>query len=78
MYNSGGAVEAVSCNMDLSECTIKVKGRGYGRFGAYLSTQPACCKVDMKEVEFTYNAGTGLLTVKLDDVCNLREIEFIY
>ncbi|KAF2314135.1 hypothetical protein GH714_023606 [Hevea brasiliensis] len=41
MYNSGGAVEAVNCRItDSSECRIKMKGRGCGRFGAYSSTKP--------------------------------------
>ncbi|XP_040988889.1 probable galactinol--sucrose galactosyltransferase 2 [Juglans microcarpa x Juglans regia] len=78
MYNSGGAVEALNCTMDLLGCTIKVKGRGCGRFGAYSSTKPRCCVVDMKEEQFTYNADDGLLTVKLQGECKLREIEFDY
>ncbi|XP_042951603.1 probable galactinol--sucrose galactosyltransferase 2 isoform X2 [Carya illinoinensis] len=78
MYNSGGAIEALNCTMDLLGCTIKVKGRGCGRFGAYSSTKPRCCVVDMKEEQFTYNADDGLLTVKLQGECKLREIEFDY
>ena len=50
MYNSGGAVEALNCTKDLSSCTIKIKGRGCGLFGAYsnLSTKPKCCMVNTK------------------------------
>lgn len=78
MYNSGGAVEALNYVMDISECRIKVKGRGCGRFGAYSGTKPKNCTVDMKEEEFTYNAQDGLLTVKLNGECTIREIEFVY
>ena len=78
MYNSGGAVEALNCTMDLSRCTIKIKGRGCGQFGAYSSTKPKCCMVDMKEEEFTYNAVDGLLTVEIQGECKLRDIEFVH
>lgn len=78
MYNSGGAVEALNFTMDILGCTIKVNGRGCGRFGAYSSTKPRCCVVDKKEEQFTYNADDGLLTVKLKGECKLREIEFDY
>jgi hypothetical protein len=78
MYNSGGAIEALNCTRDLPGCTIKVRGRGCGRFGAYSSTKPRHCMVDMKEEEFTYNAEDGLLTVKLQGECKLKDIEFVY
>ncbi|KAK9278952.1 hypothetical protein L1049_028534 [Liquidambar formosana] len=78
MYNSGGAIEAMNCTMDLSGCTVKVKGRGCSRFGFYSSTKPKYCTVDMKEEEFIYNAEDGLLTVKLQGECNLRDIEIVY
>lgn len=78
MYNSGGAVDAVDCTMDHSSCTIKVKGRGQGRFGAYSSSKPKCCRVDLKEEDFTYNTGDGLVTIKLQGECNFRDIEFVY
>ncbi|KAJ6410296.1 hypothetical protein OIU84_007112 [Salix udensis] len=78
MYNSGGAVEAVNCIIDVSSCTIRVNGRGCGRFGAYSSTKPTLCRVDMKEEEFTYNDKNGLLTVKLEGTGSLTEIEFMY
>ncbi|GFZ11983.1 chloroplast RNA-binding protein 31B [Actinidia rufa] len=53
MYNSGGAVEALNCAVDVQGCSIKIKARGGGRFGAYSSAKPSCCKVDMKEVDQT-------------------------
>ncbi|XVF11648.1 hypothetical protein REPUB_Repub08aG0045300 [Reevesia pubescens] len=78
MYNSGGAVEAIDGNMNLSGWIIKIKGRGCGRIGAYSSSKPRSCIVDKKEEEFIYNAENGLLTVDLQGGCNLRDIEFVY
>ncbi|KAI8018053.1 putative galactinol--sucrose galactosyltransferase 2 [Camellia lanceoleosa] len=79
MYNSGGALEALNCTVNLpTGFSIKIKGRGCGRFGAYSSTKPRCCKVDMKEEEFIYNAEDGLLTIKLQGECNMKEIEVVY
>ena len=78
MYNSGGAVEALDCYMDTSECIIKIKGKGCGRFGAYSSIRPKRCIVDMKEEEFSYNAENGLLTFNLKGAGNLREIGIVY
>ncbi|KAJ7945784.1 Galactinol--sucrose galactosyltransferase [Quillaja saponaria] len=79
MYNSGGAVEALECTLDSSGCiVVKLKGRGCGRFGAYSSTRPKRCVLDMKEVEFCYNAEDGLLTIKLQGECNIRDMELVY
>ncbi|KAE8730905.1 putative galactinol--sucrose galactosyltransferase 2 [Hibiscus syriacus] len=79
MYNSGGAVEAIDANMnELSDCIIKTKARGCGRFGAYSSTKPRSCMVDMKEDKFIYDSENGLLTVDLTCDCKFRDIEFIY
>ncbi|PON85231.1 Glycosyl hydrolase [Trema orientale] len=78
MYNSGGAVESLSCREEFSGFTVTIKGRGVGRFGAYSSSKPKRCKVDQKEDEFTYNAEDGLLIVKLQGECGLKDIEFVY
>ncbi|TKY73577.1 galactinol--sucrose galactosyltransferase 2 [Spatholobus suberectus] len=77
MYNSGGAVEALDCTMDVAQCIIKIKGRGCGRFGAYSNVRPKRCIVEMKEEEFSYNPEDGLLTIKLGEG-NSRDIEFVY
>lgn len=77
MYNSGGAVEALDCSMGVSQCIIKIKGRGCGRFGAYSNVRPKRCIVAMKEEEFSYNPEDGLLTIKLGEG-NSRDIEFVY
>ena len=78
MYNSGGAVEALDCTMDVAECIIKIKGKGCGRFGAYSNFRPKRCMVDMKEEEFFYNPKDGLLTIKLDGEGNSRDIELVF
>ncbi|PSR95905.1 Galactinol--sucrose galactosyltransferase [Actinidia chinensis var. chinensis] len=78
MYNSGGAMEALNCVVDVKGCSIKIKVRGGGRFGAYSSAKPSCCKVDKKEVEFIYNAEDGLLTMELEGECSFKEIEVVY
>ncbi|XP_020235790.1 probable galactinol--sucrose galactosyltransferase 2 [Cajanus cajan] len=78
MYNSGGAVEALDCTMDVAQCIIKIKGRGCGSFGAYSNVRPKRCLVNMKEEEFSYNPEDGLLTIKLGGEGNSRDIEFVY
>ncbi|KAF8399811.1 hypothetical protein HHK36_015682 [Tetracentron sinense] len=82
MYNSGGAIEALNCTKDSSGCTIKIKVRGCGRFGAYASTKPSHCIVDMKEEKFIYDPTDGFLTLKLPPYLqgesNLRDIEIFY
>ena len=78
MYNSGGAIEDLSCSIEPLGCKIKVKVRGCGRFGAYSSTRPSHCLVDLKQEEFMYIAEDGLLTVKLEGECSIRNIEFVY
>lgn len=78
MYNSGGAVEALDCTMDVAQCIIKIKGRGCGRFGAYSNVRPKSCVVDMKEEEFSYIPENGLLTITLGCEGNSRDMEFVY
>ncbi|KAL0335803.1 UNVERIFIED_CONTAM: putative galactinol--sucrose galactosyltransferase 2 [Sesamum radiatum] len=65
MYNSGGAVESLKHTDDSSGCSVLIQARGYGRFGAYSSTKPRACFVDMTEAAFTYSPDDGLLTVTL-------------
>lgn len=78
MYNSGGAVEALELTNHPAGCRVKIRVRGCGRFGAYSSKKPLSCIVDMQEEEFQYNAEGGLLTVKLQGECSLREIKIVY
>lgn len=81
MYNSGGAIEALSySNSGSSECIVKIKGRGCGRFGAYSKTEPKFCLINGKEVEFDYDIKNGFLTFKLSPCLagetNWHETEF--
>ncbi|KAL9228391.1 hypothetical protein vseg_003979 [Gypsophila vaccaria] len=78
MYNSGGAVEALSSKTGPDGRHVTVKLRGCGRFGAYSSKQPRHCIVDANKQEFTYNPEDGLLTVKIEGGCQLKDIEFLY
>ncbi|XP_057548850.1 probable galactinol--sucrose galactosyltransferase 2 [Amaranthus tricolor] len=78
LYNSGGAVEALSFKTGPDGCILKVEVRGVGRFGVYSSTRPRFCTVDMKKEEFTYSPEDGLLTVKLEGGCQIKNIEFLY
>lgn len=78
MYNSGGATETLNCSMDSSKCTIKIKARGCGLFGAYSSEKPSRCLVDKKEEEFTYNPKDGLLKLYINEECKSWDIEAVY
>ncbi|KAK4394867.1 putative galactinol--sucrose galactosyltransferase 2 [Sesamum angolense] len=66
MYNSGGATEGLSSNVESSACTITIQARGCGRFGAYSSKKPISCTVDGKNEEFVYRPDDGLLIVNLE------------
>ncbi|KAF8036642.1 hypothetical protein BT93_C2386 [Corymbia citriodora subsp. variegata] len=46
--------------------TVHVEVKGCGKFGAYSSTRPKTCKLGMNEVEFEYDAASGLLSFDLD------------
>ncbi|TYJ42469.1 hypothetical protein E1A91_A03G092300v1, partial [Gossypium mustelinum] len=76
MYNSGGAVEAMDSENKSSECKIKVRIRGCGRFGAYSNKKPKCCSMNEKDEEFIYNPIDGLVTVKVEGEYSSREMVF--
>ncbi|KAK9734012.1 hypothetical protein RND81_04G108300 [Saponaria officinalis] len=78
MYNSGGAVETWSSITGSEGCTVRMKARGCGRFGAYSSIKPNCCTIDMTKKEFKFNPEDGLLTIQLEGDCQLKDIEFVY
>lgn len=65
MYNSGGAIESVDFNGDLSPCCLSIKGKGCGLFGAYSSIQPKNCTVNSKAEEFMFNPDNNLLTLTI-------------
>lgn len=45
---------------------VHMEVKGCGRFGAYSSAKPRRCLLDSKDVEFSYNPSSGLVTVELD------------
>uniref|UniRef100_A0A0D9ZES4 galactinol--sucrose galactosyltransferase n=1 Tax=Oryza glumipatula TaxID=40148 RepID=A0A0D9ZES4_9ORYZ len=71
MFNSGGAVE--ECDVvraldaageaEAEAAVVRLRVRGCGRFGAYSSRRPARCALDAAEVEFSYDADTGLVAL---------------
>ncbi|XP_068643637.1 probable galactinol--sucrose galactosyltransferase 1 [Aristolochia californica] len=63
MFNSGGAVKEL--RYEASSMTVEIKVRGSGLFGAYSSTRPKRTTVDSEEVEFTYDEGSGMVTLSL-------------
>jgi raffinose synthase len=68
MFNSGGAVE--ECEARTTDGTggaasVVLRVRGCGRFGAYCSQRPARCTLDKEEVEFSYDADTGLVALDI-------------
>lgn len=72
MFNSGGAVEecdvvraldAAGGEAKAAAAVVRLRVRGCGRFGAYSSRRPARCALDAAEVEFSYDADTGLVAI---------------
>uniref|UniRef100_A0A0E0GVD9 galactinol--sucrose galactosyltransferase n=1 Tax=Oryza nivara TaxID=4536 RepID=A0A0E0GVD9_ORYNI len=69
MFNSGGAVEecdvvrALDAAGEAEAAVVRLRARGCGRFGAYSSRRPARCALDAAEVEFSYDADTGLVAL---------------
>jgi len=62
MFNAGGAVEECTVKSD-GKAGVTLRVRGSGRFGAYCSRRPLKCFLDSGEVEFSYDADTGLVVV---------------
>ncbi|URD98457.1 Raffinose synthase or seed imbibition protein Sip1 [Musa troglodytarum] len=49
----------------VSTATVALRVRGRGRFGAYSSQRPLRCMLDSSDVEFSYDEGTGLVTINI-------------
>lgn len=62
MFNAGGAVEECTVNSD-GNAGVTLSVRGCGRFGAYCSRRPVKCSLDSEDVEFSYDADMGLVTI---------------
>ncbi|CAL4936633.1 unnamed protein product [Urochloa decumbens] len=66
MFNSGGAVEECECEAGAGDGgVVRLRVRGCGRFGVYCSRRPARCALDAAEVEFGYDADTGLVEIDI-------------
>ncbi|CAN6235384.1 unnamed protein product [Urochloa humidicola] len=81
MFNSGGALKDVSSEADSTATTVHVRCRGPGRFGAFSATRPELCRVDEKQVEFSYTED-GMLAFDLPPCSShdgdLWHIEIVY
>ena len=64
MFNSGGAIKELRYQSGRS-ANIDMKVRGCGLFGAYSSTPPKRITVDLEEMDFEYEDGSGLVTFSL-------------
>lgn len=64
MFNSGGAIKELNYE-DEGRAIVDMRVGGCGAFGAYSSTRPKRVTVDNEEVEFTYDEGTGLVSLDL-------------
>jgi raffinose synthase len=65
MFNSGGAIKEMNYDFKTSTSVV-VKVRGCGLFGAYSSARPKRITVDLQEIEFRYEEGSGLVTISLE------------
>ncbi|XP_028771504.1 probable galactinol--sucrose galactosyltransferase 1 [Neltuma alba] len=65
MFNSGGAIKDLRYEEANGTANVVMKVRGCGLFGAYSSAQPKKITVDSEEVEFRYEAESGLVTIEL-------------
>ncbi|KAG8378714.1 hypothetical protein BUALT_Bualt07G0014000 [Buddleja alternifolia] len=78
MYNSGGATESLGFTPEPSGCIVRIEARGCGRFGAYSSKKPIYCTVDDKKQEFEYDLDNGLLILKLEGECKVKDLNICY
>ncbi|KAK4575511.1 hypothetical protein RGQ29_026463 [Quercus rubra] len=64
MFNSGGAIKEMNYDSK-TNTSVALKVRGCGLFGAYSSARPKRITVDLQEIEFRYEEGSGLVTISL-------------
>jgi raffinose synthase len=76
MFNGGAAVEGLTYRLlvDGDGTTAEAVGkvcmevRGCGRFGAYSSVRPRRCILGSAQVEFSYDASSGMVILELDSM----------
>ncbi|KAL9224432.1 hypothetical protein vseg_000462 [Gypsophila vaccaria] len=79
MFNAGGAIDGLtyqvrsgaqvengSVHGDEIVGKVLMDVKGCGLFGAFSSKRPKKCQVGSEEVEFSYDSGSGLITLNLD------------
>ncbi|KAK9715162.1 hypothetical protein RND81_06G146800 [Saponaria officinalis] len=75
MFNAGGAIHGLTYqvrsgaqveNGSAHVGKVQMEVKGCGLFGAFSSERPRKCRVGSKEVEFSYDSGSGLITLRLD------------
>jgi raffinose synthase len=76
MFNGGAAVEGLTYRLlvDGDGTTAESVGqvcmevRGCGRFGAYSSVRPRSCTLGSAQVEFSYDASSGMVILELESM----------
>ncbi|KAK6941693.1 Glycosyl hydrolases 36 [Dillenia turbinata] len=68
MFNAGGAIEDLKYEekSENGDALVKIEVKGCGRFGVYSSVKPRKCVVDLVDVEFEYDLGTGMVVARLE------------
>lgn len=80
MLNSGGAVESIAIRDDNSEIlAVEVDVKGAGDMRAYSSIRPVACRMNGKEVEFTYEASMVFVQVPWSGSSSkLCHVQYLY
>lgn len=63
---TGVGEERMESRSNMLVAVVRIEAKGCGRFGAYSSAKPRRCLLGSKDVEFSYNPLSGLVTVELD------------
>uniref|UniRef100_A0A7C9A9P1 galactinol--sucrose galactosyltransferase n=2 Tax=Opuntia streptacantha TaxID=393608 RepID=A0A7C9A9P1_OPUST len=68
VHNGSAHVEVGDDRGDEVVGKVHLEVKGCGLFGAYSSARPKKCWVDSEEVEFEHDSGSGLVTLRLDQM----------
>ncbi|RDX89608.1 putative galactinol--sucrose galactosyltransferase 6, partial [Mucuna pruriens] len=82
MFNAGGAIEGLVYEVVNSQGLVRLEMKGCGKFGAYSSAKPTRCLLGNNQVNFGYDADSGLLTFNIhhlpQDGHRVHVIELVY
>lgn len=80
MLNSGGAVESITIRDDNNEIlVVEVDVKGAGEMRAYSSIRPVACRMNGKEVEFTYETSMVCVQVPWSGSSSkLCHVQYLY